>query len=268
MSLRKRLPTALTLLLLLFLLIQFAPALVVFIFLQAVILVSLFEFYNLSQKKKLYPQRVLGIFWALLISLSFFYEKFPLNLALFIFFLLAAIYFLLAFNTIEKLMNFPASIAITFFGPLYLSFNLNHFYPLIVERGPVYLYFLFAIIFLGDTGAYFVGKLFGRRKMAPLASPHKTWEGAFGGIFSGCLGALAAQQLLLKDFGVGRALLCGLLVHAVAQLSDPLESLFKRAVGVKDSSHVLPGHGGFLDRVDSLILAAPFFYYFLKFFGQ
>jgi phosphatidate cytidylyltransferase len=102
--------------------------------------------------------------------------------------------------------------------------------------------------------------------MVPIASPRKTWEGGIAGIMTACLGAAAAQQVLLPDTVLWKAILCGFLVHAVAQISDPLESLFKRAVGVKDSSNILPGHGGFLDRVDSLILAAPFFYFFLMFF--
>jgi len=133
------------------------------------------------------------------------------------------------------------------------------------ERGPFTIYFLFSVIFLGDTGAYFLGKLFGRHRMAPLASPRKTWEGSVGGVLFGILGAWLAQTILLREVDLWRALLCGALVHAVAQMSDPLESLFKRAVGVKDSSNMLPGHGGFLDRIDSLILAAPFFYYLIKY---
>jgi phosphatidate cytidylyltransferase len=104
--------------------------------------------------------------------------------------------------------------------------------------------------------------------MAPLASPNKTWEGCFGGLALACLGGIAAQQLLLPETILWKAAVIALVVHAVAQVSDPLESLFKRAAGVKDSSNILPGHGGFLDRVDSMILAAPLYYYLLKYIGM
>ncbi len=127
--------------------------------------------------------------------------------------------------------------------------------------GAPYLYFLFAVIFLGDTGAFFIGKPFGKHKMTPVASPNKSWEGSAGGILFACLGAWAAREILFPDLALGKALLIAVLVHAAAQASDPMESLFKRAVGVKDSSNLLPGHGGFLDRIDSLILASPLFYY-------
>lgn len=266
MSIRKRLPTAFVLLGLVFLLIQYASPLVFFFVLQAIILASLVEFYNLARKRKLYPQKTLGIILALIISSAFFFEKdISLHLALYVCFLVAAVYFLVTFTTVEKLAYFPQSIALTMFGALYLGFTLNYFYPLKAEMGAFVIYFLFAVIFLGDTGAYVFGKLFGRHKMAPLASPRKTWEGSFGGIVFACLGALAAQQVLLREIPLWKAVLCGAFVHAVAQMSDPLESLFKRAVGVKDSSNILPGHGGLLDRIDSLILATPFFYYFIKY---
>jgi phosphatidate cytidylyltransferase len=156
--------------------------------------------------------------------------------------------------------------ALTFFGAFYLSFTLNHFYLLKVERGPNPIFFLLAVIFLGDTGAYLFGKLLGRRKLVPIASPRKTWAGAMGGIILAVLGGLIIRFTILKDIVLWKAILTGAVVHIVAQFSDPLESLFKRAVGVKDSSNMLPGHGGVLDRMDSLILATPFFYYFVNFF--
>jgi len=266
MNFRKRLPTALVLLVIVFVCIQFLPPLGYFFVILIFILAPLLEFYNLALKGKFIPQKTIGIILALIISVSFLFEEITLELALFAAIFLAAVYFLITFNRVEKLRHFTSSIAITFFGALYLSFTLSFFYPLRKEYGPSYIYFLLAVIFLGDTGAYLFGKLWGRRKQVPMASPHKTWEGGIGGILFASIGAVAAQQVLLSDVTLWKAILCGFLVHAVAQLSDPLESLFKRAVGVKDSSNVLPGHGGFLDRVDSLILATPFFYYFIKYF--
>ncbi len=266
MSLRKRLPTAVVLLVLFFLVVQFVPPPGYFVVLQILILVSLFEFYNLFRYRKLFPEKILGAVLALTISLSFYFEEIPLEIVLFGCLFLVALYFVISFNTVEKLAHFPSSIALTFFGAVYLSFTLNYFYLLREEKSLLYVYFLLIVISLGDTGAYFFGKLFGRHKLVPIASPHKTWEGSFGGIVFAALGALAAQQVLLTDIVLWKAVLTGILVHAVAQISDPLESLFKRAVGVKDSSNALPGHGGFLDRVDSLILATPFFYHFIDFF--
>lgn len=268
MSLRKRVPTALILLAFVFVCIYFLPMLGFFLVLQVLILAALFEFYNLSLKRQLFPKKTFGIVIALIISSSFLFEEVSLELALFVSFFLGAVYFLVTFNKLEKLRHFFSSIAITFFGALYLSFTLNFFYPLRVERGSFYIYFLLAVIFLGDTGAYFFGKLWGQHSQVPMASPKKTWEGSFGGILFAAGGAFVSQQILLPEIPLGKAILCGILVHVVAQISDPLESLFKRAVGVKDSSNVLPGHGGVLDRVDSLILAAPFFYFYINYFWK
>ncbi len=268
MSIRKRLPTALILLALVFAAIQFSSNWAFFLILQVVIVASLLEFYNLTSRRRHIPGKAIGFVLALLIAASFYFEALSLELSLFASLLILGIYFILIMNTLEKLMVYPSAIALTFFGVVYLSFTLNHFYYLRVEKGPFWIYFLFAVIFIGDTGAYVFGKLIGRHKMAPLASPRKTWEGSFGGIVTACLGGVMAQQILLPDAVWWKAAVFALIIHIVAQISDPLESLFKRAVGVKDSSNVLPGHGGILDRIDSLILAAPFFYYLLKFVGM
>lgn len=265
LSLGKRLPTALVLLSLIFVTIQYAPRIVMFLFLQVFILAAIWEFFHLADRRKLAPRKSLGMLIALLISASFYWPSFSLGQALFLGLLAAAVVYVSSINVLEKLPSFSSSIAVTVFGALYLSFPLNYIYLIRAQKGAFALYFLFAVIFIGDSGAYFVGKPFGRRKMTPIASPHKTWEGSVAGLFSAGLGALAAQQLLLRDITLWKALLCGILVHAAAQVSDPLESLFKRAAGVKDSSNALPGHGGFLDRIDSFILAAPLFYYLVEF---
>ena len=266
---RKRVPTAIVLLGLSFLVVQYGSRTLNFVVLQGLILAALLEFYNLGRKKKLHPQRLLGVLLSLVLGLSYFFRPaFSLGLALFACILVTGVYFVLFFRRQEQLPYFSQSIALTFFGAVYLSFTLNYFFLIRFEKGPFYIYFLCAVVFLGDSGAFTIGKRLGKHRMTPLASPNKTWEGSLGGILFAVLGAWAAQHFLLRDVGLGNALVCGVLVHAVAQVSDPLESLFKRAVGVKDSSNILPGHGGFLDRIDSLILATPFFYYFILYFWK
>ena len=261
MELGKRTLTAFVLLSAVFVVIQYASGIVFFLLLQVFVLGALAEFYALAARKKLRPRRALGMVLAATFAASFYVRGFGFAAALFAGLLLTCVYYVVHASTLEKLATFPQSIAVTFFGALYLSFTLNYMFTIRAVYGAYPLYFLFAVVFLGDTGAFFIGKPFGKHKMTPVASPNKSWEGSAGGILFACLGAWAARELLLPDVVLWKALLVAVLVHAAAQASDPLESLFKRAVGVKDSSNVLPGHGGFLDRIDSLILAAPLFYY-------
>jgi len=249
--------------------IQYFSRLAFFILLQVFVLIALFEFYNLAQKREHVPRKGLGILMSIFIALSFFLEQISLEMALFACILLGAFYFVFSVNKIEKLKKFPSGVALTLFGAIYLSFTLNYFNLLREEPwGANYIYFMLAVIFLGDTGAYVLGKLIGKHKMTPVASPNKTWEGSIGGILIACIGGALAQQLILKETLLWKAVVFAFLIHLVAQVSDPMESLFKRAAGVKDSSNLLPGHGGFLDRIDSMILAVPLFYYLLKFIGM
>ncbi len=268
MNLRQRLPIALVMLVVVVVCVQFLPLFGFFIVLEILILSSLLEFYHLFERKNFDPQVAVGCLMALIIGFSFLFDEISVALAFFLSLLFLGIFYVITTNKLEKLSSFPSSISLTLLGAVYLSFTLNYFFLLKKEKGAFYIYFFLAVIFLGDTGAYFFGKLWGRRKFLPIASPRKTWEGCIGGLIFACLGALAAQQLFLSQILSWKAIVCGLLVHGVAQISDPLESLFKRAVGVKDSSRILLGHGGFLDRVDSLILATPFFYYLIRYFWK
>ncbi|MFQ6084511.1 MAG: phosphatidate cytidylyltransferase, partial [Candidatus Aminicenantia bacterium] len=232
--------------------------------LQGVIFLALFEFYQLASKKELFPQKVIGFLSAFFIGLSFYQEEIQLSLVIFLFLLLISVYYLTYVKNDITLDTFPSSVGVTFFGAFYISFTLSYLI-LLQKKSPNLILFLLTVIYIGDTGAYFVGKLWGKRKMVPLASPNKTWEGGIGGILFAVLGAIIGQQLFLKEISLLNGILCGVLLNIVAQMSDPVESLFKRAVRMKDSSHILPGHGGMLDRIDSLILSAPFFYYYVYF---
>lgn len=269
MNLKTRTITALILLSVVLAVIQWASGPVFFAFLQLIIMASVMEFFGLAERRNLKPQPVLGLFSALIISFSFFQpEKFSLSLAIVILLLIFSLYFLFYTKSIEKVVIFPSSVALTFLAPLYISFPLNFFYWLRLKYGPSIIYFFLSIIFLGDTGAYLIGHKFGRHRLVPLASPKKTVEGGVGGLVFAAVGAGLARLVFWPNLPLWLACLFGLITHATAQVADPFESLFKRAAGVKDSSNLLPGHGGFLDRVDSLLLATPVYYYLLQFFRK
>jgi phosphatidate cytidylyltransferase len=149
------------------------------------------------------------------------------------------------------------------FAHLYIPFLLSHVLLIFqVPSGRRWIFFLFFVIFAGDTGAYYAGHRWGRHKLWPAVSPGKTVEGAVGGLLSSLLTALLVGKLLLSLDESGSFLLSlGLVIALVGQLGDLMESMIKRVSQVKDASSILPGHGGLLDRLDSLIIAFPLTYY-------
>jgi phosphatidate cytidylyltransferase len=130
----------------------------------------------------------------------------------------------------------------------------------IQPEGSWLILLLLLIVWAADTGAYFAGKAFGKRKLTPLISPGKTREGLLGGLIAAIVMALLASKLMpLADIGLIYLVLLGLIITLVSAGGDLMISLHKRTSGYKDSGNLLPGHGGILDRLDSLLAAAPFF---------
>jgi phosphatidate cytidylyltransferase len=127
-----------------------------------------------------------------------------------------------------------------------------------LERGLGWIVLCVAVTWLNDSGAYFAGRAFGRRKLYPRISPSKTWEGALGGLVASVVGAVAVKYLFLPEMPVWAAAGVGVGGAALGPLGDLSESMLKRAFGRKDSSRLLPGHGGILDRIDALLFNAPF----------
>jgi len=148
-----------------------------------------------------------------------------------------------------------ASVGLLAFGVPYFALPSASLYRLQVFD-PWVLALLLAIVWLGDSGAYYIGKTWGRHKLAPRVSPNKTWEGAIANIAAGMLAATAWSYWRLGEVD-GWILFLAALVSTAAQIGDLVESLLKRGAGVKDSGQILPGHGGMLDRMDALLFAAP-----------
>ncbi len=150
--------------------------------------------------------------------------------------------------------------------PTWLSLSYIHAYP---EIGPYLLLFVMVLIWVADSGAYFSGRRWGKRKLAPRVSPGKTIEGVLGALVASAIVALIG--LVLFDISSSKAILFVLLCMVVVFFSvvgDLLESLFKRRAEVKDSGSLLPGHGGILDRIDSLTAAGPIFVLGLTMLGE
>lgn len=130
-----------------------------------------------------------------------------------------------------------------------------------MEPGTAWVMLGLAITWLNDTAAYFAGRSFGRHRMSPVLSPKKTWEGFAGGMLASLATALLAVPLLGLPIGYGAATLIGLAAGMAGVLGDLAESLIKRQIGIKDSGTLIPGHGGLLDRMDSLLFTGPVIYY-------
>jgi len=143
-------------------------------------------------------------------------------------------------------------------GLLYVVVPFSYGVGIAIVPEPWILYVL-GVVWCGDTGAYFVGRAFGKRKLHPKVSPKKTVEGAIGGLVGSVGGGCVLIALLGLPLAPWKVLVLSALGGALAQLGDLTESLLKRACGVKDSGTLLPGHGGMLDRVDGVIFAFPFF---------
>jgi len=167
---------------------------------------------------------------------------------------------------INDLTTAAPEFAITVSGLLYVPLLLGH---LVLTRellhGVQWVFLLLLLVMSGDTAAYYVGRSLGRRKLYPLVSPNKSVEGAVGGLAGSLLGAFIARLTFFPELTVGDSLLTALFIGPLGQMGDLFESLLKRSFGVKDSGTIIPGHGGILDRLDSILFAAPALYYYARY---
>jgi len=233
-------------------------------------LLAAFEFYQIVAGAKVPPLTYFGLIWTLLFILSpHFNYDFLTPLLLTSAVVLSLIWLLLRPQKERAFIGWAWTIA----GILYVGWLLSYFVALRgLDDGRNWVFLALFITFGSDTTAFFVGRALGRHHLAPRISPGKTWEGAIAGVCGAIIVSLfftlpwlfaLPNPLYLKDFSYGQAILLGLLVSIFGQLGDLTESLLKRNMGVKDSGKLLTGHGGFLDRIDSVVFAGIVVYYYV-----
>lgn len=235
------------------------------LFVAAMSWLCCFEFFRMMRLDGKVPNELLGLTAAVLFPLSALVD--PLWLTALIFLLVLTLGLWYVFSPRTRI----ADIAVTAFGPIYTGFMLS---SIVLLRdsldglsGALLPIGVCASLWVSDSFAYLVGSRFGKHKMVPKISPHKSWEGFFGGLLGSVIVWLVLLVTGLYRIDIVFAVITGLAVAILGVFGDLLESRIKRGVGVKDSGNLIPGHGGMLDRSDSLIFGCITAYLILKIGG-
>jgi len=239
----------------------------------AAVMVGLAEFYSLASKAGCRPIKSAGYLASIAVVAASVYEK-PAWIA--------ATFAALAMGALavevfraEDMQKSLASVSATVFGVVYIALLLGFLVslrmtpddftaPATPKLAAKLMTMFFAMVMMTDTGAYYTGRSIGRHKLAPRVSPGKTIEGSIGGFISAALAGLASKYIFFPEIPALHALLLGAVVGVAGQIGDLAESLLKRGSQVKDSGNIFPGHGGMLDRVDSILFCAPLIYYYSR----
>jgi phosphatidate cytidylyltransferase len=247
----------------------------------AAIVVALYEFWFLAKRVGAKPDVVVGYAATAAMLVAFFYSEQLLPLLLLI---IPAL--VIAALVAEMLRGAPfdkmiLSVGSTVLGVLYVVMLGGHLVAVrtgFAEHAPGYpnsysisthlLSFFFLVLMGSDTGAYYTGRAFGKRKLAPNISPGKTWEGAVGGMAASLLMAALAHYWFFPELSLRAALPLAAVMNVLGVVGDLTESALKRGAKAKDAAQILPGHGGLLDRLDSLLFNAPLIYYFALYYWR
>jgi phosphatidate cytidylyltransferase len=224
-------------------------------------LLGLFEGARFLEARGLEPFRALGVAFASVLFLETAAARWPGPATWPLLATLLGVSILARRGSLEVTVAAATLLGAAYLGALGGSMAGLRLLPLL-EAGPSRFLLLLAIVMGTDTASFFVGHAIGKRRIAPRLSPKKTLEGALGGLAGGALGALSVRWGCLDAMPVWHAVVLGLVGSALGQAGDLFESLLKRWAGVKDSGTLFPGHGGMLDRLDSLLFAAPLLYYY------
>ena len=234
----------------------------------AAMALGLYEFWLLAKRRGLKPDVVVGFAGAAALFTIFYFDR-PAEVPVLLLLVLPGL--TIAALAAAMLRGAPfenmiASTGATLLGVMYVALLGGHLVAVRMgfqqQRAAHLLSFFFLVIMGSDTGAYYTGRAFGRYKLAPKISPGKTWEGAVGGMLASLLMAAVAHYWFFPELPLKLALPLAAVMNILGVLGDLTESALKRGAGAKDAAQILPGHGGLLDRLDSLLFNAPVLYYF------
>jgi len=243
--------------------------------------IALWEYYRLAKTKSATPNISIGLIWSVCIQvgiLFFLNAKFFALLDWAVAVLITAIGGVTVVMTAELWRARPNALlntGLTISGVSYVTAGMSSVLLLrfskapfvsswFADEGAALVLTLFVSVWLCDTAAYFFGMNFGKHKLFPRISPHKSWEGALGGGLAAIASFAFFSQWMMPDLPMVHAIVCGAIVAVIGQIGDLSESLLKRDATIKDSSQILPGHGGILDRFDSMLFAAPALFVYLS----
>ena len=235
----------------------------------AAALVGTFEFYNMGRiEGKNHPLIYFGLLWSLAVFLSpltVHYKAIDSLPIIMVSATVISLLFALFQSPRERAFHDWAWIVA---GVIYVGLMLSYWLNLrLLPEGSGWVYLAIFTVFANDTGAFFIGRKWGKRRLASAISPGKTWAGAIGGLLSAIVAAIVISRIPILFYPTPPewwlVIALGFLVSLFAQLGDLVESLLKRNAGVKESGKLLPGHGGILDRFDSLIFVGPVVYYYI-----
>lgn len=238
-----------------------APPMVFVVTLTIIALLALWELLTMGRKKAYPIQRPVCLALMLLIVVACVHPDISLELGVYATLLVVPALYIFSGREIENAL--PAT-AVSVLGTLYVGMLAGALIRLRIDfgniDGPRLVFFLLIVVWIGDAGAYYVGKRFGKHRLSPRISPKKTIEGGIGGVVVSLIAATVIHFTFFRNFALVHALPIALVLSVAGVVGDLAESLWKRSADVKDSSGLIPGHGGFLDRFDSILFTAPILY--------
>ena len=247
--------------------VWFASATIFFLVAEAVLLLSFGEYAGLARASGTPVPELPSALAAVLTAAAFSRVAFSVPWVSMDIVLMAALV-VLGGITLARWKTGPNALALasaSVFPCFYLGLPIGAMIVIREVEGPAALFLLMLTVTVSDTAQYYTGRAFGRRPLAPAISPKKTIEGAIGGFIAAPLFLGIVGAWWLPEAPVALRVVLGVAIAAVGIAGDLFESMLKRSAGVKDSSHLIPGHGGILDRLDALLFAAPVYYILLKY---